>query len=269
MTTRIYYPLAEAQEISHEFQKQSNLLLEGNSAHHLITVLRRKVGDPVILFDGNNTEYHTIIEKMDKKRIWLTLTKKITINRESPLSIHLMQGISKGDRMDWVVQKSVELGVASITPILTQHAAVKLDPERMLKKVEHWQNIAISACEQCGRNIIPIINPIIHFSDVFSDNRHQLHTLDQSIRWILHPAVSLSGSPSKNSPPHQSVITHAELLIGPEGGFSAEEVSQAQLNNYQPITLGPRILRTETAAVAAISALQTYFEHWIDGFNHE
>ncbi len=251
MTTRIYYPT-----ISFDIPLSDNILLEGNSAHHLISVLRRKVGDAVILFDGQNQEYHTLIEKLEKKRLWLTLQEKIMINRESPLSIHLIQAISKGDRMDWVVQKATELGISRITPILTQHGAVKLEADRMAKKVDHWQSIAISACEQSERNVVPVIEPICRFSDVLMLNAEtqNAHTLS----WILH---------CRNIDENQfqelsNTITHAKILIGPEGGFSESEVSEACKAGYIIRALGPRILRTETAAIAAISVLQTHFGDW-------
>lgn len=240
MTTRIYYP-----EIIHD----ENILLEGSGAHHLITVLRKKIGEEIILFDGDNAEYHTVINQIDKKRLWLTLKCKKNINRESPLSIHLIQAISKGDRMDWVVQKAVELGVARITPVITQHGAVKLDAERMAKKVEHWQNIAVSACEQCGRNYVPKIEAIVTFSDLFQEKM-----LESSEKWILHPEQGKIPL----SPPLKKGGNAITLLIGPEGGFSSEEVQKACSAGYQAMSLGPRILRTETAAITAIAILQAY-----------
>lgn len=260
MTTRIYYP---------ELPESPTLLVEGNSAHHLVTVLRRQLGDTVILFDGKNREYHTVIERLEKKRLWLSIKKRLEIDRESPLLVHLFQGISKGDRMDWVVQKAVELGVNEITPILTQHGVVKLDNERMLKKVDHWQNIAIGACEQCGRNMVPKINSIVSLTDVFLQQNDFY-----AMRWILHPAeTENSSSPllEKTSSLSEAIVgsgnaiptlNKIQLLIGPEGGFSKIEVAQALKTGYKAVTLGPRILRTETAAIAAIAALQAYFENW-------
>lgn len=244
MTTRIYY----SEPIEHH-----DILLKNNDAHHLMTVLRQKVGDTVILFDGCNTEYHAVIARAEKKQLWLTVLDTQKINRESPLHIHLIQGVSKGDRMDWVVQKAVELGVSRITPVYTQHSAVKRDHTKMDKKIDHWQKIAISACEQCGRNVIPQIDAIGDLVDIYSICSN---TNTQTIRWILHPKVdSIYSLPMKP-------ITHATLLIGPEGGFSALEVSQAHAAGYTPVTVGSRILRTETAAIAAIATLQTAFGDW-------
>lgn len=250
---RIYCP---------DFSIAEFIFLEGNAAHHLITVLRCKAGDEITLFDGRNTEYQTVVDKIDKKKLWLTFINKKIVDRESPLSIRLIQGISKGDRMDWVVQKSVELGISRISPIFTQHGAVKLDTDRMLKKQAHWQNIAISACEQCGRNRIPMIDPIRHFSDVIESEQNIA-----DIRWILHPENLTPDMPPLEYPPFEEGgaggnFKSFQLLVGPEGGFSEQEVSQAHSSGYTAMRLGPRILRTETAAIAAICALQTQFGDW-------
>lgn len=260
MSTRIYYP-----HISFDAPLSEAITLVDNPAHHLIHVLRKKISDSVILFDGKNNEYHTAIKDISKKRITLILENKLHINRESPLIIHLIQAISKGDRMDWVVQKAIELGVSSITPITTQHGAVKLDKDRMKKKIDHWQNIAISACEQSGRNVVPVINEMIRFDDFLDKDRNDSTEVSERIKWILHTNMGVSEHKSATST-HQKVrISHASILIGPEGGFSENEVSHATQSNYQPITLGPRIFRTETAALATISVLQTQFGDWFHG----
>ncbi len=246
---RIYYPqLTSFKDTQVEFQ------LEGKAAHHILTVLRRKAGDTLILFDGQNNEYSTLITQIDKKRLWVRLIDSQTINRESALNIHLIQGISKGERMDWVVQKATELGVSCITPVHTQHGAVSLNNERTLKKQEHWENIIISACEQCGRNSLPLLNPIQSFSDMLSCTKKA----ENEAYWILHPENE------NKSPLHplykggrRGNFSAIHLLIGPEGGFSTSEVMQANKAGFEPIQFGPRILRTETAAIAVIAALQT------------
>lgn len=237
--TRIYYPITIL---------SPTIILEGQSAHHVLTVLRRKLGDMLTLFDGKNKEYQTSIIRMDKKQLELAILQENTISRESPLKIHLIQGISKGERMDWVVQKATELGVSRISPIITQHGAVSLKGDRSHKKQEHWGNIIINACEQCGRNKLPELDPIQSFSDLLLTP-----PVENITRWILHPNDSFG---SKNS---QSHLTHIQLLIGPEGGFSTTEVLQAHQAGFCSLLLGPRILRTETAAIAAISALQAIY----------
>lgn len=237
----------------------NEILLEGNGAHHLLNVLRCREGDEVILFDGISGEYHTKIARKEKKRLVLTLIEHKVIQRESPLSLHLMQSISKGDRMDFVVQKAVELGVTRITPLITQHGAVKLDADRMIKKVEHWRQIAMSACEQCGRNTIPQIDPITTWSDMLvqlrEDDKPNVSE-EFMLRWILHPDTDSMHQISKMA---QKIVLAAKIFIGPEGGFSANEVAVARAAGYTAITVGPRILRTETAAIAAITLLQTLF----------
>lgn len=239
---RVYYPYLATHSTSND------LLLEGNKAHHIINVLRCKSGQHLILFDGQNTEYEVIIEKIEKKQLWLCVKKKTLITRESPLYIHLIQGISKGERMDLVVQKATELGVSRITPIYTQHGAVSLSTDRVQKKEEHWKNIMVSACEQCGRNTIPICDPIQSFTEALKQ-----HTNKYSARWILNPYEEGTRTFSSHS------VESAQLLIGPEGGFSSFEVSQAHEAGFTSLQLGPRILRTETAAIAAITTLQAAF----------
>ncbi len=215
-----------------------------------MNVLRCKVGQNLVLFDGQNQEYDALIEKIEKKNLWVKVTNKKVVQRESPLYIHLIQGISKGERMDLVIQKATELGVSRITPIYTQHGAVSLNLERMQKKEEHWKNIIINACEQCGRNIIPNCDPIQSFSEAL-----EIPFDKMDARWILDPHESSL----KYSPSSEKNIQSVQLLIGPEGGFSSSEVSQAHTAGFSSLLLGPRILRTETAAIAAITALQATF----------
>lgn len=250
--TRIYFPDIHTQQLT----SHQDILIEGKQAHYVLTVLRRKIGDNLFLFDGKNEEYQTVIKKIEKKSLWLSLIDKQTINRESPLNIHLIQGISKGERMDWVVQKATELGVSRITPVYTQHGAVSLNAERMLKKQEHWENIIISACEQCGRNVIPVCDSIQSFSEALN-----LPSVKNCMRWILHPNETIKQNVLNMK---EKAITNIQLLIGPEGGFSESEIIQAQASGCVTMQLGPRVLRTETAAIAAIAALQAI---WGDGFN--
>ena len=240
---RIYFPDLATHSINNQ------VYLEGKKTHHILNVLRCKIGQTLVLFDGQNKEYDVILEKIEKKQICLTITKETIVQRESPLYIHLIQGISKGERMDLVVQKATELGVSRLTPVQTQHGAVSLSADRRQKKEEHWRNIIISACEQCGRNIIPACDSIQSFSEAL-----EIPYEKGSARWILNPYEADTISNKVSFPLH-----YAQLLIGPEGGFSSFEVSQAHQAGFASLQLGPRILRTETAALAAISTLQATF----------
>jgi 16S rRNA (uracil1498-N3)-methyltransferase len=210
---------------------------------HVGVVLRMQPGMSLILFCGDNREVHAVIKVVHKKKVLVTLIAEEHVNRESPRIIHLAQGISKGDRMEWVVQKAVELGVQNITPLVTERCAVRLDDERLFKKNQQWQAVAIAACEQSGRNWIPHINPICSFKAFISQNAatHKLllhpHA-DDSLRQLHFDTGDIS------------------LVIGPEGGLSEEEIQAAIKRQFRAMTLGPRVLRTETAAIAALSVLQ-------------
>jgi len=217
--------------------------LSPEAGHHVGVVLRMRVDDVVVLFCGDNREFRAVITEVHKKRVRVHITAIETIDRESSREIHLAQAISKGDRMEWVVQKAVELGVRSITPLITAHCAVKLDEERLLKKQQQWQAIAISACEQSGRNYVPNIFPTCLFETYVQQN-------NASLKLILHPTAEFSWRDIGLSKGDIS------LLIGPEGGLSETEIKSAQSHQFKALGLGPRILRTETAAIAALSVLQ-------------
>jgi 16S rRNA (uracil1498-N3)-methyltransferase len=217
-------------------------LLSGPS-RHLAGALRRGVGDAFTLFNGDGGEYPATIDAVEKKHVQVTLGERADRDLESPLSIHLGIAISRGERMDWVIQKSTELGVTEITPLFTARTEVKLKGDRADKKRAHWQQIAISACEQCGRNTLPQINPLTHIESWCGTELPPL-------RLVLHHR-SDSGLPAKPASPMA-----AALLIGPEGGLSEAEVLSAQRQGFEPLTLGPRVLRTETAPLAAIAILQ-------------
>lgn len=221
------------------------LELPPDTAHYASRVLRLGVGDTLELFSGNNDPHIAEIIAVTKKTVTVTLLSKQEVNKESPLAIHLIQGISKGDRMDFVLQKSVELGVHSITPLFTQFCNVKLSGERLEKRIEQWQKMVISACEQSGRNTVPLIRPALTF-DAWLQQEPQGH------RIFLDPEAT---DTFNNLPQHSAY----ELVIGPEGGFSPQEIAISQQQNIQGVALGPRILRTETAALAAITALQCYY----------
>ena len=235
---RIFHPQS--------FLVNERLWLSDEASHHLSVVLRAKVGQNIILFDGNHQEAKTSITSIEKKRVQVLIEQIQVHCLESPLKIHLAQGIAKGDRMSFSLQKAVELGVTEITPLWTQHVALKWDEKNNEKKYKLWQNIIISACEQSGRNFLPRLNPPKTFEDFM--HSHRSHNL-----FILEPrnGKKISAYPWKDT-------AETTLLIGPEGGFSQEESKDAEQKGYQALTLGPRVLRTETAVLAALAVLQAY-----------
>lgn len=216
------------------------------SSKHLLTVLRLQAGHPLVLFNGDGNDYSATLHLENKRTAYAQIDTQLAINLESPLVIHLGQGISKGERMDFVLQKSVELGVTAITPLITERCVVKLSSERWQKKQQHWQKVVISACEQSGRNTLPTLNPAIPLGD-------WLQQTTQQRRLILHPQAK---QPIQLLPPTAQGV---RLLIGPEGGLSDAEIYRSGETGFQQVRLGPRILRTETAALAAITALQSHF----------
>lgn len=219
------------------------LALSPEASQHVGVVLRMQVGEHLTLFCGDNREFEATIEAVKKKQVIVAVGSINDINRESPLAIHLAQAISKGERMELVMQKAAELGVASIIPVITERCVVKLDNERMTKKLNQWQSIVIAACEQSGRNKIPIVHSPMTLS------RFMEH-VDSELRFILHP------SGNKTWRDYTIGASDITVLIGPEGGLSEQEVQYTFKHGFQPLSLGPRILRTETAAITALSVLQ-------------
>ncbi|MDH2924212.1 16S rRNA m(3)U-1498 methyltransferase [Nicoletella semolina] len=236
---RIYHP--------ERLEGKSHCILSEDAANHVGRVLRMSVGADLILFDGSNHIFHATISRLEKKQIEATIHHTELDDRESPLPIHLGQVISRGDRMEFTIQKSVELGVNTITPLWSERCGVKLDGERQDKKLQQWQKIAIAACEQCGRNTIATIRPIMKLSDWCNEQ-------DSMLKLNLHPQAKYT---LKSLPdvPKEGV----RLLIGSEGGLSPEEIAMTEQAGFTEILLGKRILRTETAALATITALQTLY----------
>lgn len=232
---RIYTPQA--------FLEGTTVNLDDSAANHVGKVLRMQAGRQLILFNGEtNHHFEAIIEHSDRKRVSVTIERKVPSDNESPLFIHVGQALSKGDKMELVIQKSVELGVAEITPLWTEHCDVKLNAERMEKKHKQWQGIIISACEQCGRDILPKLNPVVKFQDWVTK-------VDADEKWVLDPR----GNVKQNS---SDSVTTAVIAIGPEGGLSQDEIQLACTYGFQSKLIGPRVLRTETAALTAVTLLQ-------------
>ncbi len=198
------------------------------------------------LFDGLGPECHGFIERITGKQVIVNRITHIAANRESVLPVLLAQSLSSSEKMDWVIQKATELGVAEIQPLATERSVARLSPERAGRRTEHWQQVAISACEQCGRNVLPVIHAPM---DIMAWLQ-QMRSCDSS-KFILLPQGSISLHTQKR--PEDMAI----LLIGAEGGFSQAESESALLAGFIPVRLGARILRTETAAIAGLAALQT------------
>ena len=217
--------------------------LSESAAAHVSRVLRLGPGDELTLFDGHGGEYPATIVDARGIVVRVQAGECRTVERESPLSLTLVQGISRGERMDWVVQKATELGVAVLVPVLTERSVVKLNGSQAERKREHWLAIAIGACEQCGRNRVPRIDVPIDFAAWMGS------ASDTGLRVVLDS----SGSNALDGLQRHQQVT---LLIGPEGGLSNAERDAALAAGFQALRLGPRTLRTETAAVAALTALQ-------------
>ena len=227
-------------------QQLGSLALGEDAAGHVGRVLRMKEGQEVLLFDGSGAEFPAEITEVSKKNVTVNVTERIERSSESPLDLHLGQVISRGDKMEFTIQKSVELGVNTITPLISERCGVKLDAKRFEKKLAQWQKIAIAACEQCGRNTVPVIRPIMQLEEWCSEP-------SEALKLNLHPRAKYS----INTLPEP--INKVRLLIGPEGGLSAEEISMTEQYKFEETLLGPRVLRTETAALTAITALQVRF----------
>lgn len=220
--------------------------LSENAATHATRVLRLNEGEVINLFNGDGFDYACELILVKKNEVLAKVKGSAAINNEPPLNITLLQGISSGDRMDYTIQKAVELGVKQIQPVATERSVVKLSAERAEKRVEHWQNVVISACEQCGRASIPTV-----FAPNTLSNWLATNTQSDTTRILLNPIGA------KRLAEIAKPAGEIQLLIGAEGGLTQEEINLAINHNFQSVLLGPRVLRTETAALAAMSAMHT------------
>ena len=224
----------------------AELVVSGDKARYLGKVLRLRVGDQIAVFNGRDGEFDAQLSHIARHDVELVLGEARETRTESDLKIHLVQGISRGERMDLVVQKATELGVKRITPVLTEYGVVKLAAERAAKRQDHWQKIAISACEQSGRTRPPLVEVPLTLKEWFGQRSQRA-----DVELIMQPgaATNLSaiGAPQ----------TKVCLMIGPEGGFSQSEYEDAGLCGFKPVSLGPRVLRTETAAITALAIAQS------------
>ena len=218
----------------------STIPLPDDSAHHGVHVLRLRSGDEVTLFNGQGGEFAARIASIQKLKVSIDLLEHRAIERESPLRIVLVQGVSSGERMEFTVRKAVELGVSEIHPVLAAASVARPKGERAASRQAHWQKIAISACEQCGRNRVPVVHPLADIHAV---------RVEADLKLLLSPESKLAFSKAAKS------ADSVALAAGPEAGFAGKEETAFLDAGYVPVSLGPRILRTETAALAALAAL--------------
>jgi len=234
---RLYYP--------ENYQPGASFELSGDAFQHAVKVLRCRLGDVLELFDGKGRVALAELTTIEKRRAEIMIGECLTVNTESSLHSVLVQAVSKGERMDWVLQKATELGVTIIQPVISERCNVHLDKTRWQKRLLHWQRVIISACEQCGRNHLPELNPVIDLSQFIQEK-------PQKQSFILQPKLG--------STMHQLEIDSTKsvsFIIGPEGGFSEREIACCLTAGVNGIKLGPRILRTETAGIAVLAIAQS------------
>jgi 16S rRNA (uracil1498-N3)-methyltransferase len=220
-----------------------SLALPDDAFRHWVQVLRARLGESVVLFNGRGGEYSATLKELNRRDATVAVESFIEVDRESTLQLMLAQAVSKGDRMDYTLQKAVELGVSTIQPLISERSVVKLDAERWDKKIEHWQGVVIAACEQSGRTRVPRLLPVLKLQAWLAQ------PLDAGLKLTLAPTAKAAF----RDIPRQ---TSACLLVGPEGGLSDTEIAHSENSGFSSVRLGPRVLRTETAGVAALSAMQ-------------
>jgi len=222
----------------------SEALLPEAAANHVARVLRLRAGAPLVLFDGSGADFRGEIVAVEGDRVRVSVGARAPGLRESPLGITLVQAVSRGERMDWTLQKATELGVQRIQPVLSARSVVRLDEQQAARKLRHWQAIVAGACEQCGRSVLPEVRAPLDLSRFLAESPRE------GQRLVLSPTgpASLAGL--------ASAAARVELLIGPEGGLDDAEIDAAVRGGFAPVRLGPRVLRTETAGIVALSVLQ-------------
>jgi len=235
--TRIYFP--------EPIPDHGVCELPSAKAHHVAHVLRLVPGDAVILFDGQGNSWDAAISKCARGDVSVQVRGRREEDRESPLQLTLAQAVSSGERMDYTIQKAVELGVSAIQPLMAERCVVRLSGERAVKRVAHWQAVVAAACEQCGRNRVPVVQPVLSLRDWLEGAMTA-----GGVRLLLAPD---GPAVLRQMPQPSAMVT---VLAGPEGGFTAVEAADAVRAGFRPLRLGPRVLRTETAAVALLAAMQ-------------
>jgi 16S rRNA (uracil1498-N3)-methyltransferase len=236
--TRVY--------VDAELRSGAIVELPRETAQHVAKVLRARTGDQIVIFNGDGREYAGAIDSIRGSRVTAAVSEGEGVDRESPLGVTLVQCIPRGDRMDFIVQKATELGMRRLVPVLSQRSVVRLDAEQSESKATHWRAVAVNACEQCGRTKLPVIDtpvPLVNYLGSAAAAPRRL---------VLDPDIEPSDMPER-------IEGSVEIAIGPEGGFADEELEAFRLAGFVGVRLGPRILRTETAAIAALTWLQTRY----------
>jgi 16S rRNA (uracil1498-N3)-methyltransferase len=242
--------------------------LPPDTASHVAKVLRARSGDALILFNGDGCEFNGTIEAVRGSRVSASVGDGRPVDRESSFAVTLVQCVPRGDRMDFIVQKATELGVARIVPVLSQRSVVRLDKVQAASKAIHWRAVAVSACEQCGRNRLPIIEaaqPLLTYLGQAAPGPGPRLVFEPESAPEPVSASQPDTTPQPHTTPHdlggaaQAASVEAEIAIGPEGGFAADELEAFRVAGFSRVGLGPRILRTETAAIAALVWLQVRF----------
>lgn len=229
-----------------ELQPSKEVCLDTNACKHIKDVLRLKLGDTIVLFNGDGSDYQCEIKAATKKQITVLVGNKTQVHSESSLNIHLLQPLCRSDKMDWCLQKATELGVGEITPIISKRVNINIPQDRLEKKITHWHAVIASACEQSSRAQIPVIYPPIH--------------LDKAIAAVAKDTVKIVASPSSGETFPTISIAEAKncvCLVGPEGGLTAEEIMLVENVGFYSVSLGPRILRLETAVLTMITLMQS------------
>ncbi|HEX3397105.1 MAG TPA: 16S rRNA (uracil(1498)-N(3))-methyltransferase [Steroidobacteraceae bacterium] len=232
----------------------SVVALPRDTGTHLAKVLRARSGDEIVLFNGDGREFTAAIEAVHGSRVSASVGAARSIDRESPFQLTLVQCVPRGDRMDFIVQKATELGVVRIVPVLSQRSVVRLDETQAASKQAHWRAVAVSACEQCGRNRLPTVEPpqpLLHYLGAMASRADT-----DRMRLVLEPERARQTAREARPADGDVPATGAQIAIGPEGGFTADELDAFDLSSFSRVALGPRVLRTETAAIAAIAVLQ-------------
>jgi 16S rRNA (uracil1498-N3)-methyltransferase len=236
--------------------------LPSDTASHLAKVLRARSGDSLILFNGDGREFDGTIEFVRGSRMSASVGDGRLVERESPLNITLIQCVPRGDRMDFIVQKATELGVARIVPVLSQRSVVRLDKSQAESKATHWRAVAVSACEQCGRNRLPGIEaaqPLINYLGDATQGAGTRLVFEPQSAAYMRGSAELGGSMKSGGGTPEGSVADANIAIGPEGGFAPDELEAFRVAGFSKVGLGPRVLRTETAAIAALVWLQVRF----------
>jgi 16S rRNA (uracil1498-N3)-methyltransferase len=226
--------------------------LPAAAAHHAARVLRLREGDPVTLFNGEGGESEARLARIGSRSVSAMVGKHHAVERESPLQVTLLQGLAGAERMDYVIQKAVELGVAAIAPVTMTRSVTRLDAARASKRAEHWRSVIVASCEQCGRNRLPLLHPLRDFDAALGSPDDPGAVL----------SLLLSPGEGKSLTAFERPSGAIRLLIGPEGGLAPDELAAAHRAGFRTVRLGPRVLRTETAGVAALAAMNALWGDW-------